>query len=139
MHKTNARINPSKRKIQHLLKTYRKKRKKRKFLDNTWQGVDRLHERQLLKQKMDKYVEDGQVMIIDSGMDCDGSCWYGHKTLLPASVIRIEKWIHNFYEDAEGRQDWEFVKPSVGKEVEQTSRDASLEAFENGHSHMWVY
>jgi hypothetical protein len=77
--------------------------------------------------------EDGKIMLVESGRDCDGVRYWGRTHECAAdwrSVIaltdRIAYW-------ADGPFQLAIERPSAL--IKSGSRDLTLEAFENGHAH----
>jgi len=97
------------------------------------QSTDRLQRRLEFAELLQEKAEGGRVAIISGGRDCDGVESYGEKTVADASVIKVEAILEEMYRWAEGPVWWEIKSPSF--ESERTTRDRTLEAFENGHPH----
>ena len=95
----------------------------------TW----RRESRQRLARQISEHAEHGLIAAIESGMDCDGTRYDGHRHLIPATV---QAWDALQYKIAARCDGWfrlAIAKPS--ELVEYSSRDLCLEAFENGHAH----
>jgi hypothetical protein len=121
--------------------------------------LDYLHEqtqgRINLIRKIQDCTEDGKVCTVWGGMDCDCATWEGrvtthsladeydmhdgdgnpYKSLTHAVLAYIDRQ----YENAEGRLHFDVLRPSEAKDVESSSRDLALEAFEDGHPHVVYY
>ena len=100
---------------------------------------DYLAERVQLKKVIDSNVEDGKVIILEEGMDCDGVAFTNRKykvQAIPAAVRYAMEKIHN---DAEGTCSLRVVSPTVGNASKRTQRDLGMEAFENGHPGVIYY
>lgn len=100
---------------------------------------DRLEARARLKTRIDLCAEDGLILIVESGMDCDGSAWSGRTALLQASVMVFEKAYEEKISWADGPISWVIHKPSEKSSFSESHRDLALEAFENGHPHVLRY
>ena len=100
---------------------------------------DPLEARASLKERIDSCAEDGFILIVESGMDCDGSAWSGRTRLLPASVVVFEYAYNDRAEWADGPFSWVIHKPSEKTSFSESHRDLALEAFENGHPHVLRY
>ena len=109
-------------KIVHKLKT----RDKNDLLE--------IKNREILKIK--KYAENGRVLIVYGGRDCDGSQSDGYTELLDAGYYSTQKFIDNLYEGADGPIWYEYAKPSDAENITVETRDLALEAYENGHNHI---
>jgi hypothetical protein len=80
----------------------------------------------------------GPVVGIDfGGMDCEGVCSEGHANV-HATYYAVQQFMDNFYEGAEGPQHAGIVVPrdDTGSRI---TRDAGMEAFEDGHAHVLYY
>ena len=107
------------------------------YRQNRWQYQKRedwLEERRHLAAVIAKDAEDGEVAIIESGMDCDGVKYWGRACVVPASVMAVLLWEKRTEEWADGPFYWHIERPSA--EVESGSRDLGMEAFEDGHPHV---
>jgi len=96
-------------------------------------GYDRLAARAELAQKIRTCAKNGEVGVVESGMDCD-CLKYVHSYLLAAVPFAVERWIDESYEAAEGPLCVGVEHPD--KLPENESRDLALEAFEDGHPHV---
>lgn len=98
---------------------------------------DMLERRQALKHAIERKQEDGRIAVVFGGVDCDGGMWDNRVDLIPANVVAFIRW-ENLYEDgAEGPQWHHIARPSEVEGLEKTSRDLGMEAFENGHQHVY--
>lgn len=88
----------------------------------------------MLRQVVE-YAENGKIAIVNSGMDCDCSRWENSVSVIRATVKSVDKWVNDFYANAEGSQSFYLERPSVAKQLQHSSRDLVLEGFENGHSY----
>ena len=109
-----------------------------RFLDQLEQMGGRLREatarrmhRQDLHRVIAECAEDGKVAVIESGMDCDCVQYSGHRHLIDANVKAYDALRRSIAESADGRIYLDIARPS--EDVEQSSRDLALEAFEDGH------
>lgn len=84
-------------------------------------------------RKLRDYAEDGKIAVIESGRDCDGVEYNGHVTILDANKKTVEEWVDSQLASADGPMHFALERPSVAKGIEYTSRDRTLEAFEDGH------
>lgn len=79
------------------------------------------------------------IAMVNGGMDCDCSKWDNAVSLVRATVKACDAWVEAFYSGAEGPQWFCVERPSVAAELERSSRDLALEAFEDGHPHVVYY
>lgn len=95
-----------------------------------------INERAALKARIDSCSKDGKVLLVESGRDCDGVQYSGLIHEIDASLLAY--W--NFYAYTQRWADGPFYLSPVSYEeaenIHYTSRDRTLEAFENGHP--WV-
>lgn len=108
----------------------------------TWKGPkDRLHlnARAQLKLEIDAKAEDGQVIIVYGGMDCDGASSAGNKWPVQASVMAVNKVLDCIYDGAEGPMSAGIYSPSEAQKIKRSFRDYGMEAFEDGHQHSYHY
>ena len=80
-------------------------------------------------------TENGKVALIESGMDCDCVRYSGRVHIVDATEQAVEDLFEHVAKWADGPFNLSFCKPSVAEQVQYTSRDLALEAFENGHPH----
>ena len=92
-----------------------------------------------VNRRVEECTENGVVAVIEGGMDCDCSAYEGHVHTFPAKLSEFWDRIDKMYYDAEGPIHWYVERPSVALNVESSSRDLALEAFENGHQHVVYY
>lgn len=83
----------------------------------------------LLREK----AENGQVLLVTSGMDCDCVRYSGCTRLVPADLQGFLQALDKVYYSAEGPMQWYIASPSEQSEIHYESRDLALEAFEDGH------
>jgi hypothetical protein len=77
--------------------------------------------------------ERGQVVILESGMDCDCVAFSNRKYKVDALPVAVRALMDRIYGDAEGPCHLSIVSPSAAKRLEYGSRDLGMEAYENGH------
>lgn len=86
--------------------------------------------------KLRDYAEGGKIALVWGGRDCDGVQYSGHVSLVNATLQDVESSIDQAYEWADGPMYWELMRPSEAESVERTSRDLTMEAYEDGHAHV---
>lgn len=77
--------------------------------------------------------EHGQVVILESGMDCDCVAFSNRKYKVDALPIAVRVLMDRIYGDAEGPCYLSIVSPSAAKRLDYGSRDLGMEAYEDGH------
>ena len=82
------------------------------------------------------WSEAGQIAVVWSGRDCDGVRYSGNVYLVEATVADVDEHINHTYAWADGPCSFYLERPSVARGIEATSRDLTLEAFEDGHQHV---
>jgi len=80
-------------------------------------------------------AENGYVVPITEGCDCDGVQYRNVGNLVKAIPLVLEKAESEAYEWADGTMDIYYEKPSIALKMKNVSIDRTAEAFENGHSH----
>ncbi len=85
------------------------------------------------KQQRAEYLaliadSDGNVCVCESGRDCDGVVYSGHKTVIPANIMVFERLENERGEWADGPFHLTIVSTREAKSVEYTSRDTFAEA-----------
>ena len=98
--------------------------------------VDPLAEKAQYIDRLNRYAEDGQILLVWSGMDCDCVQFSGDVQRCKATFYAVEKAIEDTLHYAEGPMHFYFERPSARDEIVRTSRDLVLEAFEDGHPHV---
>ena len=73
------------------------------------------------------------VAVVESGMDCDGVQYSGKVRLVPADWRKVEAFVDHASYWADGPCNFAIVSPSAAESITYSSRDRTLEAFENGH------
>jgi hypothetical protein len=93
-------------------------------------------ERQRLIERIRSCQENGKIAIVESGRDCDGMQYSGSVCLIDASVAAWDAHYDYVANHADGPFSFAVEKPSIAKHIKHTSRDLTLEAFEDGHPHV---
>lgn len=78
------------------------------------------------------------LAVVYSGRDCDGVQYSGSVTIVNCTggaQAAIEKEIEHSYSYADGPMYHTIMRPSEAEGIKYTSRDLTMEAFEDGHSH----
>jgi hypothetical protein len=79
-------------------------------------------------------AEEGKIAIVSSGMDCDGVEYSGDWTIVDATKEAVEKEVESINKWADGPiYNLGLMKPSDARQINRTSRDRTMEAFEDGH------
>ena len=89
-----------------------------------------------LVEKIKNYAENGEILLIEGGCDCDGSQYEGKTRLVNATFVEVNAFIEQAENWADGSIYFDFDFPSNDENYTRSSRDLALEAFENGHSHI---
>jgi hypothetical protein len=92
---------------------------------------DRRVARQALISRIDECAENGQILVLESGIDCDGSQYSGRTSLIDSTVEAFDAHYDSVAQWADGVFYLSIERPSL--EIEYQSRDLALEAFEDGH------
>lgn len=95
--------------------------------------LDPLAEKARLAARIAEYAEDSMVAYVGGGIDCDGCRWDNEVTVLPATLVAVERHIQQRWDDAEGPMWGDIARVSECTELVRESRDLALEAFEDGH------
>jgi len=82
-------------------------------------------------------AENGKVLLLSSGMDCDGGAWQNRGYVMDAVPVKILRFIEREYEWADGPISFSVERPSRANQYEEIHKDLGLEAFENGHQHVY--
>tara|TARA_R110002020_G_scaffold215838_1_gene423126 strand:- start:98 stop:481 length:384 start_codon:yes stop_codon:yes gene_type:complete len=98
--------------------------------------TDKLENKRLLKDKIDKLSVNGKVAIVYGGVDCDYSRWDNRVAFVNANVTSVNGWGNDYMEYAEGSQWYDIEPMDYALSLKETSRDLIMEAFENGHPHV---
>ena len=99
-------------------------------------GVDRLAAQADFAKRIADHAEGGKVAVVHGGRDCDGVEFHGLVHILPATAVHVDRFLNEIHECAEGPTWWNLERPSVAEGIESSSRDLTMEAFENGHPHV---
>ena len=94
---------------------------------------DYLAKRVELQKLISAKSERGQVVILESGMDCDCVAFSNRKYKVEALPVAVRAMMDRIYENAEGPCHLSIVSPSTAKSMDYSSHDLALEAYENGH------
>ena len=94
---------------------------------------DPLADRARLAGRIALHAQDGEVLLVVRQMDCDCAEWTS-ASVLPASVLVVQRAIDATYDNAEGRVSWWLASPD--EHIERDERDHALEAYEEGHPHV---
>jgi len=92
---------------------------------------DRRVARQALISLIAERSENGQVLVVEDGMDCDGCQYSGRTVLIDATVKAFDAHRDDVAHGADGVFYLSIERPSA--KIEYHSRDRALEAFEDGH------
>ena len=97
------------------------------------EATEKRQARQGMIRDIAEMAEGGKVALVNSGMDCDCSRWQNRVSMVKATVADVDRWVDDFYNNAEGPQSCYIERPSVARKLQASSRDLALEAFEDGH------
>jgi hypothetical protein len=109
--------------------------KMRKLFKNVWQASDDLAGRARLSERIHSVARDGKVGVFVRSTDCD-HCTATSLNIIPASVIRAERFERDVYRWAEGATYISYVDPKEEETFEASFRDGIAEAHEDGHPHV---
>jgi hypothetical protein len=99
-------------------------------------GTDYLAEKIYKIKKINSLAENGKILVIVGGRDCDGSEYYGQTYLVDANYTAVSHFEEWQADGADGVIGFDYDAPSNEGEYSYSSRDLALEAFENGHNHV---
>lgn len=103
-------------------------------------NLEDLHEsvqnRVAIYKKLSTHAENGNVALIESGMDCDCVRYSGHVHIVSSEPKEFWHAVDRMYDGAEGPIQWYIERPSVARTINSTSEDLILRAFEDGHPHV---
>lgn len=106
----------------------------------SFSSLDELHDaiqrRIALNRMVADFAENGQVAVVEGGMDCDCVQYDGHVHTFSSNITEFWKAIDQMYYSAEGPIHWYVARISETKDVCSTSRDLAFEAYEDGHPHV---
>jgi hypothetical protein len=80
-------------------------------------------------------AQDGKVLVIESGMDCDCVQYDGRQHLINATIEAYDKLYNDVAEWADGPFSFSITSPSEARYHTYRSVDLVMEAYENGHRH----
>lgn len=100
-----------------------------------WENHRRLEKRLALHRALRDSSIGGKVIVIESGMDCDGVQYTGRHHTIDASIKAFDALYERIAEYADGPFHLWPVSPERAAEIHYVSRDRTLEAFEDGHAH----
>jgi hypothetical protein len=100
------------------------------------QRSDWLKSRQQLALDIAAKAEDGMVLVVESGRDCDGVQYWGRTSTIPAAVMSFIALETHTAKWADGPFRLDIERPSMEKGIDAGSRDLGMEAFEDGHPHV---
>lgn len=80
-------------------------------------------------------AEGGKVAMVWSGRDCDGVAYSGSVYVVPALLVAVLREADDQFSWADGPCNYCLMKPSDAAEIEYSSRDLAMEAYEDGHAH----
>jgi hypothetical protein len=89
-----------------------------------------------LRARIAACAEGGQILVIESGRDCDGVEYSGHTRIIDATLAAFRKLDAEIGEWADGPYSLDVDRPSIRGSIEPESRDLVLEAMEDGHRHV---
>ena len=97
---------------------------------------DRTQQRIAENRKIATAAARGEkIAVVWSGRDCDGVSYSGDVTLVDATRNAVDDHIKHTYDWADGPCNYCLVSIAESKYIDSTSRDLTMEAFENGHAH----
>jgi len=103
-------------------------------------GGGRIHKklakRWQTQARIEEYASDGLIFLVESGRDCDGVQYSGHVHSCEASPGALRALEDDINAWADGPFSLAFIHKHDAEQIEYTSRDLGLEAFENGHQHV---
>jgi hypothetical protein len=97
---------------------------------------DQLAHKLQLIETIKKFTENGKILLIEGGCDCDGSQYENKTRLVNATFVEVNAFIEDAENWADGSIYFDFDFPSNDEDYIRSSRDLVLEAFENGHQHI---
>lgn len=95
----------------------------------------RINERAALVERIRECAEDGRILVVESGMDCDCVRYAGLLRSCPATVRDFYALHDQVMRAAEGPVSLFIDRPSNARCHAYHSRDLALEAHEDGHPH----
>lgn len=111
------------------------------LVENCTHALSNAHEatqaRAQLLRDLKRFAENGKVIYLESGMDCDCVKYSGKKHLIDATPQALDELYDYINKWADGPFDLSGpYQPSVTENWKYESRDLALEAFEDGHPHV---
>jgi hypothetical protein len=100
------------------------------------QRSDWLAGRQQLAAAIAAKAENGKVLVVESGRDCDGVQYWGNTRTIAASVMSFIAFEKHTAKWADGPFYLDIERPSAENGICAGSRDLGMEAFEDGHPHV---
>lgn len=88
-----------------------------------------------LHRRIAECAQDGKILVIESGRDCDCVEYSGQTRIIEASVKAFDALQDEIAKWADGPFHLDIDKPSEDEFIRYESRDLVLEAFEDGHPH----
>lgn len=95
---------------------------------------ERITKRGVMHARIAQCAHEGRIVVVESGRDCDGVQYSGRTHEIDASLKALVELEDHINEWADGPFSLAIVPWNT--EVEYTSRDLVLEAYENGHPHV---
>ena len=102
-----------------------------------YQRKDKLAEKQKRFEQYRSCEENGYVVLIEQGMSCDGGQYRFVGGKIKCVPTLIEKEIDDIHYWADGHCGVRVVSPSEAKKIEDVVVDRQMEAYENGHMHLY--
>ena len=104
--------------------------------------IDKLREQRMARVELAARIamcaEGGQVLVIESGRDCDGVEYDGRCHTIDATRAAFDDLDARLGDWADGPYSLSVARPSQAASVRYESRDLVAEAHENGHPHVIV-
>jgi hypothetical protein len=105
-----------------------------------WPRIEQLRERRKSRQQLLDLIaasaEAGQILVIESGRDCDGVEYSGRTRLIEATVAAVDRLDSEIGEWADGPYRLQIGRPSERDSISYESRDLVMAAYEDGHRHV---
>lgn len=95
----------------------------------------RYQQRMAIHRLIQECAENGQILVIESGMDCDCVQYDGRTRVIEASIKAYDELEREVGEWADGPFSFSIARPSEEANIHYRSRDRALEAYEDGHPH----
>lgn len=94
--------------------------------------------RALFEMRINELAEHGEVVVVESGRDCDCVEYSGRCHTIQATIDAYEALEDSIHEWADGPFHLDIMRPSEAESIRYSSRDLVLEAYEDGHPHSIV-